>query len=126
MGIKEKMMNQIIKIKIKEIVKGKIIFEMKCLKMVSKEFEIYEKFLHQALKKLKGITKVYVDMKEGKIAISFNEEEQEASKVIDWVEEVRRIGIKNSDLIASKGKTDLEYVVKTIEKQLDYTLKEYS
>lgn len=120
------MMNQIIKIKIKEIVKGEIIFEMKCLKMVSKEFEIYEKFLHQALKKLKGITKVYVDMKEGKIAISFNEEEQEASKVIDWVEEVRRIGIKNSDLIASKGKTDLEYVVKTIEKQLDYTLKEYS
>lgn len=126
MGIKEKMMNQIIKIKIKEIVKGEIIFEMKCLKMVSKEFEIYEKFLHQALKKLKGITKVYVDMKEGKIAISFNEEEQEASKVIDWVEEVRRIGIKNSDLIASKGKTDLEYVVKTIEKQLDYTLKEHS
>lgn len=126
MGIKEKMMNQIIKIKVKEITGGEIIFEMKCLKMVSKEFEIYEEFLHQALKKLKGIKKVYVDMKEGKITVSFNEDEQDVNKVIDWAEEVRRIGIKNSDLIASKGKTDLECVVKTIEKQLDDALKRYS
>ncbi|AQM59566.1 hypothetical protein [Clostridium baratii] len=126
MGIKEKMMNQIIKIKVKEITKGQIIFEMKCLKMVSKEFEIYEEFLHKALKKLKGITNVCVDMKEGKIAINFNEDEQDANKVIDWAEEVRHIGVKNSDLIASKGKTDLEYVVKTIEKQLDNALKSYS
>lgn len=126
MGIKEKMMNQIIKIKVKEITKGQVIFEMKCLKMVSKEFEIYEEFLHKALKKLKGITNVYVDMKEGKIAINFNEDEQDANKVIDWAEEVKRIGVKNSDLISNKGKTDLEYVVKTIEKQLDDTLRKYS
>lgn len=126
MGLKEKMMNQIIKIKVQKIEKGQIIFEMKCLKMVSKEFEIYEEFLHKALKKLNGITKVYVDMKERKIAVSFNEDEQDANKVIDWAEEVRRIGIKNSDLIASKGNTDLEYVVKTIEKQLDDELRKYS
>ncbi len=126
MGIKEKMINQIIKIKVKEIRKGQIIFEMKCLKMVSKEFEIYEEFLHKALKKLKGITKVYVDMKERKIAVSFNEDEQDANKVIDWAEEVRCIGVKNSELIASKGKTDLEYVVKAIEKQLDDASKKYS
>lgn len=125
MGIKEKMMNQIIKIRVQRIEKGQIIFEMKCLKMVSKEFEIYEEFLHKALKKLRGITKVYVDMKGGKIAINFNEDEQDASKVIAWAEEVRRIGIKNSDLIASKGKKDLEYVVKTIEKQLDDALKKH-
>ena len=101
MGIKEKMINQIIKIKVKEITKGQIIFEMKCLKMVSKEFEIYEEFLHKALKKLKGITNVYVDMKERKISIDFNEDEQDTNKVIDWAEEVRSIGVKNSELIAS-------------------------
>ncbi len=125
MGIQSKLIKKLIKIKVYECLKGEVVIEMKCLKMLSEEYRSYEVFLEKALMKLNGVTGIGVDISKGFITINYDSNKQSEENVIKWAYKVKDIGIDNFDLIKTEGEKNLENVVKVIESKLDNELKEY-
>lgn len=121
---KKMIISQLTKIKVSHSIPGRIRFKMNSLKMIPDEYRVYEKFLHQALQKLDGIEKVEVNTVTGSILVIYDINRVYEKKILKWVDKVKAIGIKNYDLIEKYGETNLDYIVKTIEQQLDETLKE--
>ena len=119
---KKIILSQLAKIKVSHSIPGRIRFKVNSLKMVKEECKLYEKFLHDALFKLEGIEKVEVNAVTGSILVEYDINKLYECKVLKWVETVKAVGIKNYDLIEKYGETNLEYVVKTIEQQLNEAL----
>ncbi|ENZ04009.1 hypothetical protein HMPREF1092_00029 [Clostridium thermobutyricum] len=120
---KKFIISQLSKIKVASKEKEKIIFKVSSLKLIPAEYKEYERFLFQALEKLKGIKDVKVDMENGKIVVIYDSAIVKEEKVLKWAEIVKKVGINNYDLIEKYGEKNLDFVVKTIEKQLDDELK---
>lgn len=125
MGFKSKMVDKLIKFKVYNYVPGKVIIEMKCLKMISSKHRNYEIFLQRAIMKLKGVTKIEFDLYKGYATINYDENKQNKENIIKWIGSVKSIGIDNLDLIRSYGDKNLDYVVEVIEKKLDKESKKY-
>lgn len=125
MGIQSKLIKKLIKIKVHECLKGQVVIEMKCLKMLSEEHRSYQVFLEKALMKLDGIKGIDVDISKGFITINYDPNKQSEENVIKWAYKVKDIGIDNFDLIKTEGEKNLENVVKVIENKLDNELKDY-
>lgn len=125
MGIQAKLIKRLIKIKVYECLKGQVVIEMKCLKMLSEEYRSYEVFLEKALSKLNGITSIDVEISKGFITINYDDNKQSEENVIKWAYKVKDIGIDNFDLIKAEGEKNLDNVVKIIENKLDKELKNY-
>ncbi|MGL5649208.1 MAG: hypothetical protein ACRDDY_15305 [Clostridium sp.] len=120
---KKMMIANLMKIKIYKKEKGKIIFKINGLKKIDEENMQYEKFLHIALKKLNGIEKIVVDFQETTLEINYDDKKVTEGLALAWVEEVKRIGIDNYDLIEKYGTTNLDYVIKKVEGDLDKSIK---
>ncbi|MGL4874420.1 MAG: heavy-metal-associated domain-containing protein [Clostridium sp.] len=120
---KKLMIANLMKIKIHKKEKGLIIFKINGLKKISEENMQYEKFLHIALKKLDGIEKIVVDFEETTLEVNYNDKKISEGMVLAWIEEVKRIGIDNYDLIEKYGTTNLDYVIKKVEEDLDKSIK---
>lgn len=125
MGIQSKLIKKLIKIKVYECLKGQVIIEMKCLKMLSEDYRSYEVFLEKALMKLNGVIGIDVNISKGFITINYDTNKQSEQNVIKWAYKVKDIGIDNFDLIKTEGEKNLENVVKVIEDKLDNELKDY-
>lgn len=121
--LKKLIISQLSKIKVSHSIPGRIRLKVNSLKMMPKEYMVYEKFLNEALNKLKGITSVEVNNITGSILISYDVSTTYEKKVLRWIEKIKEIGIRNIDLIEKYGETNLEFVVKTINQQLDEELK---
>ena len=122
---KKLIISQLAKIKVAHSIPGRIRFKVNSLKMIPDEYKIYDRFLNDALLKLKGVEKVEVNALTGSILVIYNTEIVYEAKVLKWVEKVKSVGVKNYDLIEKYGETKLDYVVKTIEQQLDEALKSF-
>lgn len=121
--LKKLIILQLSKIKVSHSIPGRIRLKVNSLKMMPKEYMVYEKFLNEALNKLKGITSVEVNNITGSILISYDVSTTYEKKVLRWIEKIKEIGIRNIDLIEKYGETNLEFVVKTINQQLEEDLK---
>ncbi len=115
--------SQMLKIKIEKRMKGEIVFRINSLKKADDEYGKYEKFLHQALNKLKGIKKVNVDTKEGLVDVIYDEKVLSEELLLRWVDILKEVGIENYDFIESTWEENEELVVKTLEKRLDEEMK---
>ena len=125
MSIQSKIIDKLIKINIHKCEKGKIIMEMRCLRNIDSKYNKYEKLFKNAISKLNGITEVYLDSNNGFVIINYDENKQNKENIIDWAYKIRKIGIENVDLIKNKGRDNLPYVVKILEKKLEIEAKKY-
>lgn len=91
--------------------------------MIPKQYMTYEKFLKQAIKKLNGVENIEINNVTGSILISYDINKLYEKKLLNWIDVVREIGIKNYDLIEKYGESNLNYVVKAIEQQLEENIK---
>lgn len=121
---KKFIISQLAKIKVSHSIPGRIRFKVNSLKMIPEEYVVYEKFLHQALKKLDGIETIEVNTVTGSILVTYDINKVYEKRILKWVDKIKEIGIKNYDLIEKYGESNLDYVVKTIEQQLDEAIKE--
>lgn len=122
---KSKIVNKLINFKVYKCTPGKVIIEMKCLKIILSKHEGYEMFLKKAIMKLNGITKIELDKEKGYATINYDENEQKKENIIKWIGSIKDIGINNLDLIKLHGSRNLDYVVEIIDKKLDKEAKKY-
>ncbi|MDQ0151074.1 HMA2 domain-containing protein [Eubacterium multiforme] len=121
--LKKMVIHQLTKLKVSHSMPGRIRFKMSSLKMIPEQYMAYEKFLKQAIKKLNGVENIEINNLTGSILITYDINKLYEKKLLKWIDIVREIGIKNYDLIEKYGESNLNYVVKTIEQQLDENLK---
>lgn len=120
---KKMFITQMLKIKIEKRFKGRIIFKINSLKKMEDEYVAYEKFLHQALRKLEGIENIDIDTKEGSVDIKYNEKVLKEELLLKWVEILKEVGINNYDFIEEMWEKNEKLVVDKIDKELDEKMK---
>lgn len=121
--LKKIIVSKLMKIKVAHSIPGRIRFKVASLKDIPDEYMIYEKYLHQALQKLDGVENVDVNKMTGSILINYDIKRTYEEKILNWIEIIKEIGLKNIDLIEKYGESNTEYVVDTIEQQLDEAIK---
>lgn len=121
--LKKIIVSKLMKIKVAHSIPGRIRFKVASLKDIPDEYMIYEKYLHQALKKLDGVENVDVNKMTGSILINYDIKRTYEEKILNWIDIIKEIGLKNIDLIEKYGESNTEYVVDTIEQQLDEAIK---
>ena len=121
--LKKIVISKLMKIKVAHSIPGRIRFKVSSLKDIPEEYMIYEKYLHQSLKKLNGIESIDVNRVTGSILITYDMKKVYEEKILNWIEVIKEIGLRNLDLIEKYGESNTEYVVDTIEQQLDEAIK---
>lgn len=121
--LKKIIVSKLMKIKVAHSIPGRIRFKVASLKDIPDEYMIYEKYLHQALKKLDGVENVDVNKMTGSILINYDIKRTYEEKILNWIDIIKEIGLKNIDLIEKYGESNTEYVVDTIEQKLDEAIK---
>ena len=121
--LKKIIVSKLMKIKVAHSITGRIRFKVASLKDIPDEYMIYEKYLHQALQKLDGVENVDVNKMTGSILINYDIKRTYEEKILNWIDIIKEIGLKNIDLIEKYGESNTEYVVDTIEQQLDEAIK---
>ncbi|MGL5616425.1 MAG: HMA2 domain-containing protein [Sarcina sp.] len=123
MNVKKIIISQLMKIKVSHSLPGRVRFKVSSLKMIPEEYKIYEKFIGESLKKLKGIESVETNILTGSILVTYDENLLYEKKLLAWVDKIKEIGIGNFELIEKYGESNLDFVIKTIEQQLDEAVK---
>lgn len=123
MNVKKIIIGQLMKIKVSHSLPGRVRFKVSSLKMIPEEYKIYEKFIGESLKKLKGVESVETNVVTGSILVTYDENLLYEKKLLAWVDKIKEIGIGNFELIEKYGESNLDFVVKTIEQQLDEAVK---
>ena len=121
--LKKIIVSKLMKIKVAHSIPERIRFKVASLKDIPDEYMIYEKYLHQALQKLDGVENVDVNKMTGSILINYDIKRTYEEKILNWIDIIKEIGLKNIDLIEKYGESNTEYVVDTIEQQLDEAIK---
>ncbi|MGL5647582.1 MAG: HMA2 domain-containing protein [Clostridium sp.] len=121
--LKKFIISQIAKIKVVHSIPGRIRFKVNSMKMIPDEYKDYQKFLFEALEKLDGITNVEINLVTGSIIVNYDINKLYEKKVLKWVDTIKSIGINNYDIIEKYGETNLDFVIKTINQQLDEAVK---
>lgn len=121
--LKKFIISQIAKIKVAHSIPGRIRFKVNSMKMIPDEYKEYQKFLFEALEKLDGITNVEINLVTGSILVNYDINKLYEKKVLKWVDTIKSVGINNYDVIEKYGDTNLDFVIKTINQQLDEAVK---
>lgn len=123
MSVKKFLISQLMKIKISHSLPGRVRFKVGTLTMIPEEYKIYLKFINDALKKLNGVETVEVNDTTGSILVTYDTNLLYEKKLIRWIDKIKEIGIGNYELIEKYGESNLDFVIKTIEQQLDEAVK---
>lgn len=121
--LKKFIISQIAKIKVSHSIPGRIRFKVNSMKMIPDEYKEYQKFLFEALEKLDGITNVEINLVTGSILVNYDINKLYEKKVLKWIDTIKSVGINNYDVIEKYGDTNLDFVIKTINQQLDEAVK---
>lgn len=123
MNIKKFLISQLMKIKVAHSMPGRIRFKVSSLTMIPEEYRKYEKFIGESIGRLNGITKVDVNNITGSVLVTYDTNLLYEKKILKWVDKIKEIGIGNYELIEKYGESNVDFVIKTIEQQLDEAVK---
>ncbi len=123
MNLKKFIIGQLLKIKVSHSIPGRVRLKVSSLKLVPEEYRVYQKFINDALNKLNGIKTVEVNNITGSILVTYDENVLYVTKILRWIDKLKEIGLSNFELIEKYGESNLEYVIKTINQQLDEAVK---
>ncbi|MDO4535124.1 MAG: hypothetical protein Q4B63_04845 [Clostridium perfringens] len=123
MNLKKFIIGQLLKIKVSHSIPGRVRLKVSSLKLVPEEYRVYQKFINDALNKLNGVKTVEVNNITGSILVIYDENVLYEKKILRWIDKLKEIGLNNFELIEKYGESNLEYVIKTINQQLDEAVK---
>ena len=111
------------KIKVSHSLPGRLRLKVSSLKLIPKEYIVYEKFIDESLKKLDGVTSVEINNLTGSILVIYDVNITYEKKILRWIEKLKEIGLNNFELIEKYGESNLDFVIKTINQQLNEAVK---
>lgn len=123
MNFKKFIIGQLMKIKVSHSLPGRLRLKVSSLKLIPKEYIVYEKFIDESLKKLDGITSVEINNLTGSILVIYDVNITYEKKILRWIEKLKEIGLNNFELIEKYGESNLDFVIKTINQQLNEAVK---
>ena len=121
MNFKKFIIGQLMKIKVSHSLPGRL--KVSSLKLIPKEYIVYEKFIDESLKKLDGVTSVEINNLTGSILVIYDVNITYEKKILRWIEKLKEIGLNNFELIEKYGESNLDFVIKTINQQLNEAVK---
>lgn len=124
MNFKKFIIGQLMKIKVSHSLPGRLRLKVSSLKLIPKEYVIYERFIDESLKKLNGVTSVEINNLTGSILVIYDVNITYEKKILRWIERLKEIGLNNFELIEKYGESNLDFVIKTINQQLDEAVKQ--
>ena len=123
MNFKKFIIGQLMKIKVSHSLPGRLRLKVSSLKLIPKEYIVYEKFIDESLKKLDGVTSVEINNLTGSILVIYDVNITYEKKILRWIEKLEEIGLNNFELIEKYGESNLDFVIKTINQQLNEAVK---
>ena len=123
MNFKKFIIGQLMKIKVSHSLPGRLRLKVSSLKLIPKEYIVYEKFIDESLKKLDGLTSVEINNLTGSILVIYDVNITYEKKILRWIEKLKEIGLNNFELIEKYGESNLDFVIKTINQQLNEAVK---
>ena len=123
MNFKNFIIGQLMKIKVSHSLPGRLRLKVSSLKLIPKEYIVYEKFIDESLKKLDGVTSVEINNLTGSILVIYDVNITYEKKILRWIEKLKEIGLNNFELIEKYGESNLDFVIKTINQQLNEAVK---
>ena len=123
MNFKKFIIGQLMKIKVPHSLPGRLRLKVSSLKLIPKEYIVYEKFIDESLKKLDGVTSVEINNLTGSILVIYDVNITYEKKILRWIEKLKEIGLNNFELIEKYGESNLDFVIKTINQQLNEAVK---
>ena len=123
MNFKKFIIGQLMKIKVSHSLPGRLRLKVSSLKLIPKEYIVYEKFIDESLKKLDGVTSVEINNLTVSILVIYDVNITYEKKILRWIEKLKEIGLNNFELIEKYGESNLDFVIKTINQQLNEAVK---
>ena len=99
MNFKKFIIGQLMKIKVSHSLPGRLRLKVSSLKLIPKEYIVYEKFIDESLKKLDGVTSVEINNLTGSILVIYDVNITYEKKILRWIEKLKEIGLNNFELI---------------------------
>ncbi|EDS77539.1 conserved hypothetical protein [Clostridium botulinum C str. Eklund] len=114
------------KIKVIHSIPGRMRLKLPNMSNVPEEFRHYDDFVVRAIKILDGVNEVSFNYVIGTALVTYDIHKIYEKKILNWIEDIVEISIKNLKFIEKYGESNLDYVVETLEQQLKDRVKKYN
>ncbi|WP_054742727.1 heavy-metal-associated domain-containing protein [Cellulosilyticum ruminicola] len=109
-GFKKNLIKSMIKIETISNDPGELKLYAKQIIDIEDEYRVYEHFILDAIKILKGINDVKVDYDRGLVTIKYNESLVAAEEIYRWIDILIDISLDNKEFIKDNGEKDVNLV----------------
>ncbi|WP_070000677.1 hypothetical protein [Cellulosilyticum sp. I15G10I2] len=122
-GLKKQFIKSFIKLTIVENKPGVLKIHIAKLSELDKKYKVYDRYITEAFKLLKGIQSTYIDYMHSTIIINYSEESVTSQKIMRWIQIILDVAIDNLDFIEKHGETNTDYMLKRLEEILQRKLQ---
>ncbi len=123
--ITKKVLKKFLEFKITRSIPGRMRLKSKAPRAIYKEAEAYDQYLKRSILLLQGIDKLEINYNIGTALIQYNIEKVHEEKILNWINKIIEVGIKNSEIIIQYGETDIEYLEEVLEEELQKELEKF-
>ena len=123
--ITKKVLKKFLEFKITRSIPGRMRLKSKAPRAIYKEAENYDQYLKRSILLLQGIDKLEINYNIGTALIQYNIEKVHEEKILNWINKIIEVGIKNSEIIIQYGETDIEYLEEVLEEELQKELEKF-
>ncbi|AEB76294.1 HMA2 domain-containing protein [Clostridium botulinum] len=113
------------KIKIIHSIPGRIRLKLPNIGNVPEEFRKYDDFIIKAVKILDGVNEISFNYVIGTALITYDTHKVYEKKILGWIEDIVDISVKNLKFIEKYAENNLDFVVETLEQELNDKVKKY-
>lgn len=121
--IKNKIVKKLIEFKILRSIPGRMRLKSRAPEAIYSQAEEYDNYLKKAICLLDGIEDVEINYSIGTALIQYDIEKTYELKVLNWINKIIEVGIRNQEEIMEYFSTDMDYLEKLIGQQLSEELE---
>ncbi len=92
------------------------------LSELDKKYKIYDKYLEDAIKLLKGVHSTHIDYEHSVIVIHYDEKSITSQKIYQWIKIIIDVTVDHLEFIEKHSVNDTEYMIKRLEEVLKQKL----
>lgn len=113
-----KILRKFVEFKVLRSIPGRMRLKSRAPESIYKQAEEYDKELKESIMLLEGVENVEINYLIGTVLIEYNTEKTYESKVVEWINKIIEVGIKNKGHIVEYLETDRKYLENLLEQQL--------